>query len=264
MLTATGAPLERDFAFGIVRQLFEAELPRGRRRSGARGCSRGRRRWPSRCSARRAAGGDGSAHSTLYGLYWLGANLAAEQPLLLVVDDAHWADAPSLRFLDALARRVEDLPVLLAIAARPAEPGAEQALLDGLATAPATRLLRPRRCPPAGVTALVRAQLDAAPAFVEACFETTRGNPLLLTELLRATPFSGRADEATAVRTTVPGTVARTVTARIRRLSPGRAGGRAGDRGARRRDERRAASPRSSGLPVEQAAAELEVLRART
>ena len=90
-----------------------------------------------------AAGGDGESHTTLYGLYWLCANLAAEQPLLVVVDDAHWADAPSLRFLDALARRVEDLPVLLALAARPAEPGAEQALLDGLATAPATRLLRP-------------------------------------------------------------------------------------------------------------------------
>ena len=80
----------------------------------------------------------------------------------MVVDDAHWADAPSLRFLDALARRVEDLPVLLAIAARPAEPGAEQALLDGLATAPATRAAAARRrCRAEGVGALVRARIDA-------------------------------------------------------------------------------------------------------
>ena len=79
-------------------------------------------------------------------MYWLCANLAAEQPLLVVVDDAHWADAPSLRFLDALARRVEDLPVLLAIAARPAEPGAEQALLDGLATRPRRGCCARRRC----------------------------------------------------------------------------------------------------------------------
>ena len=142
VLGATGAPLERDFAFGIVRQLFDAELHRadparraaavrGRGGAGRAGLRRGRR------------GGRRASHSTLYGLYWLCANLAAEQPLLVVVDDAHWADAPSLRFLDALARRVEDLPVLLAVAARPAEPGAEQELLDGLATAPATRLLRP-------------------------------------------------------------------------------------------------------------------------
>ena len=67
--------------------------------------------------------------------------------------------------------------------------------------------------------ALVSAKLDAEPGFIAACFETTRGNPLLLTELLKSTPFAGRADEAEAVRTTVPGTVARTVTARIRRLS---------------------------------------------
>ena len=82
----------------------------------------------------------------------------------MVVDDAHWADAPSLRFLDALARRVEDLPVLLAVAARPAEPGAEQALLDGLATAPATRLLRPSPLSVEGVEALVRTRIDAVAA----------------------------------------------------------------------------------------------------
>ena len=62
----------------------------------------------------------------------------------------------------------------------------------------------------------MQAKLNAEPPFVEACFETTRGNPLLLTELLRAAPFHGRADEAEAVRRTVP----RGVAARIRTLSP--------------------------------------------
>ncbi len=218
VLSATGAPLERDFAFGIVRQLFEAEL----RRADAE--RRARLLAGAAALAEPVFGleASGDGHATLYGLYWLCANLAAEQPLLVIVDDAHWADAPSLRFLDALARRVEDLPVLLAIAARPAEPAAEQALLDGLATAPATTLLRPAPLSAEGVSSLVRARMGAPePAFVQACFETTAGNPLLLTELLRAAPFAGRADEADAVRTTVPGTVARTVTARIRRLSPG-------------------------------------------
>lgn len=219
VLTATGAPLERDFAFGIVRQLFDAELHaadaarRERLFAGAAAHAE-----PVFATAP-TADQDDPAHSTVYGLYWLAANLAAEQPLLLVIDDAHWADAPSLRFLDALARRVEDLPVLLAIGARPAEPGAEQDLLDGLATAPATRLHRPQALSESAVKALVNAKFDAEPAFVTACFETTRGNPLLVTELLKGTPFTGRADEAEEVRTTVPGTVARTVTARIRRLS---------------------------------------------
>ena len=162
VLSATGAPLERDFAFGIVRQLFEAlsctrPTPERRARLFA-----GAAALAEPVFGADAAGGDGESHSTLYGLYWLCANLAAEQPLLVVVDDAHWADAPSLRFLDALARRVEDLPVLLAIAARPAEPGAEQALLDGLATAPATVLLRPSPLSAEGVAALVRARIDAS------------------------------------------------------------------------------------------------------
>ena len=45
----------------------------------------------------------------LHGLYWLVANLADETPVAVVVDDAHWADEPSLRFLAYLARRVDAL-----------------------------------------------------------------------------------------------------------------------------------------------------------
>ena len=102
--------------------------------------------------------------------------------------------------------------MLLVIAARPAGPG----LLDSLATAPATRLLRLQALSPDGVKALIERDLDAEPEFVAACFDTTRGNPLLLTELLKAAPFTGHKDEVATVRTTV----ARTVTARIRQLSP--------------------------------------------
>ena len=41
-------------------------------------------------------------------------------PLCLVVDDAHWADAPSLRYLAFLLTRLEELDVALVVAARPA------------------------------------------------------------------------------------------------------------------------------------------------
>ncbi len=41
----------------------------------------------------------------LHGLYWLCANLTAVGPLCLVVDDAHWADARSLRYLASAGRR---------------------------------------------------------------------------------------------------------------------------------------------------------------
>ena len=65
-------------------------------------------------------------------IYWLTAQLAAEGPLVLTVDDAHWADASSLRALDFLARRLIDLPAVLILALRPEEPGARVDLLDEL------------------------------------------------------------------------------------------------------------------------------------
>jgi hypothetical protein len=56
------------------------------------------------------------------GLDWVVTNLAFSQgPLVLVVDDAHWADADSLAWLAAFAGRVADLPVLLVVAYRPDE-----------------------------------------------------------------------------------------------------------------------------------------------
>ncbi|MCP5978921.1 hypothetical protein NL364_30975, partial [Klebsiella pneumoniae] len=54
----------------------------------------------------------------LHGLFWLVANLAERSPVVICVDDVQWADAPSLRFLDYLALRLEGLPVLGALAAR--------------------------------------------------------------------------------------------------------------------------------------------------
>ena len=60
--------------------------------------------------------------AVLHGLYWLCANLAQRGPVLLAVDDAHWADAPSLRFLAYLARRIDDLPVVVVCAQPPGRP----------------------------------------------------------------------------------------------------------------------------------------------
>jgi predicted ATPase len=49
------------------------------------------------------------------------ALLAAAQPLLVVVEDLHWADEMSLRFLAYLGRRVTEWPILLIGTARPDE-----------------------------------------------------------------------------------------------------------------------------------------------
>jgi len=50
--------------------------------------------------------------------------LAADKPLVLLLDDLHWADSGSVELLGALLRRPPSAPVLLAMAARPRQlPG---------------------------------------------------------------------------------------------------------------------------------------------
>ena len=48
--------------------------------------------------------------------------MARASPLLIVVDDLHGSDPPSLRFVAHLIRRLEGLPVLLMMSARPPRP----------------------------------------------------------------------------------------------------------------------------------------------
>ena len=77
----------------------------------------------------------------LNGLYWLTVNLADRGPLLMSVDDAHLSDAPSLRFLAYLSRRLEGLPVLLVAAGRSPDPEGED-LWRQLAEDPVAEVIR--------------------------------------------------------------------------------------------------------------------------
>ncbi|HEX8104188.1 MAG TPA: AAA family ATPase, partial [Solirubrobacteraceae bacterium] len=225
VLRAAGAELERDFPFGIVRQLLEPAL---------RACDERRRAELFEGAAQLAepvfAGhaeadtGDAS-FGRLHGLYWLTANLAEAEPLVLVVDDAHWADAPSMRYLDVLARRLEGLPVVLAIGAREAEPGAQQEVLDDLVGAPEALVLRPRPLSGAAVGEILEQALGdgVETAFAAVAAHSTGGNPLLVRELLRTVAeegFAGRSEEAERLREALPANVGRIVIGRLRRLSP--------------------------------------------
>jgi hypothetical protein len=69
-----------------------------------------------------------AAYTARRGLMAVVAGAAEAQPTLLVVDDAHWADEPSLRLLTYLAGRIRDQPIGLLLAARSGEPGAGQLL----------------------------------------------------------------------------------------------------------------------------------------
>ena len=163
--------------------------------------------------------------SALHGLYWLVANLAAARPLLVVVDDVQWADLASLRWLVYLARRLEGMPLGLLLAARPAEAGSGQVLLDELVALPEVGVLYPGELSEGAVAGLAAELLAGEPdrEFVAACRGATGGNPFLLRELLGELERRGvapsRENAELASRLSSQG-VGRAVRARLRRLGP--------------------------------------------
>jgi DNA-binding CsgD family transcriptional regulator len=189
VLAARGSELERDFAFGVVRQLFEGAVAGADGDEGFfEGAAGGARGVFGSPESDEGDGAGESSFAALHGLYWLALNLAAERPLLLAVDDLHWCDRPSLRFLAYLARRLEGTPILLAATLRSGEAGTDPTLLGELSGDPSGTRLWPGPLSEAGVADLVRERLGQAadPAFCVACHEATRGNPLLLGQLLAA------------------------------------------------------------------------------
>ena len=165
VLTARGSQLERSFAFGAVRQLFEGtlgdpaqrvELLRGSASSAASVFGE----IPAIDPAERA---DGS-FAVLHGLYWLTVNLAERQPVVLAVDDVQWCDTGSLRALAFLLRRLEGLPVLIAATLRTGEAHDDEPLLAELAEDLATIQVHPGPLTAEATAELVRDRLgdDAA------------------------------------------------------------------------------------------------------
>ena len=115
--------------------------------------------WPTGADAHAAAPAEPAA--VLHGLFWLVSNLADLGPLVLAVDDAHWADGPSLWFLAYLARRLSGLALLLVVAVRPREPGGQGELVSALSEEPAVGVLRPAPLSEAAVGRLAGSGLRA-------------------------------------------------------------------------------------------------------
>ena len=190
VLSARASELERGLPFGVVRSLFEAAVRRAPATEQERLLADAAAMAAPVLGLRPldADSPDGLGFSGLHGLYWLTANLAESGPLLVAVDDAHWADEPSLRFLVYLLHRVEALPVLLMVTARQGEPGAEQPLLQALHDDPLTRNVEPRALSESATAAVVRTAFSphASTELCHACRTATAGNPLLLRMLAQA------------------------------------------------------------------------------
>ena len=121
VVRARGSGLESGFAFGLVLQLFERRLASaGENERAALLAGPAAAARPLLAGEVSVQPADDSSFAVLHGLYWLVVNLATRRPLLIAVDDAHWADEPSLRWLAYLAPRLEGLAAGLLVAMRPA------------------------------------------------------------------------------------------------------------------------------------------------
>jgi DNA-binding CsgD family transcriptional regulator len=198
VLRASGAALEREFGFGVVRQLLEREVralgsvDRERVFSGAASAAAGVFGLPTREYA--PAPDTDSAFLVRHALVWVLEALAEPGPLVLLVDDLQWVDGASLRWLAHLGRRLEAMPVLLVAALRTGEEPAAPEEVAELELVVDERLLRPAPLSAEAVGVLTEGALGTGdPDFARRCHHATAGNPLLVWELLRAASEEGLA-----------------------------------------------------------------------
>ena len=220
-LRARATELERDFAFGCLRQLLEPQVAkapdpeRDRLFEGAAALSEPL--FAPTGLVQRPASPD-SAFSMLHGLYWLLDNITDQGPVVLAVDDLHWSDAESMRFFNYLAPRLDGLSLAVLATTRSGENVTPE--LARLAAGPESIVLRPRPLSTGATARLCERRLgtEVAPEFAAACREATGGNPLFLEALLREVSERGLrpdASEAAQVREIGPAAVADAVLLRL-------------------------------------------------
>ena len=161
-------------------------------------------------------------HAHLHALTWVVGELVEDGPVVVVVDDAQWADSASLQWLAYLAARLEDVPLklLLAVTSGPEplpEPLAELSAAprtEHVSLAPLTRQGVPRPSPRRSASPCTRGSRPPAPT-------SSGGNPLLLNELLLELrrrglrPDSGAVNAARELR---PEGLQRRIAARVNAL----------------------------------------------
>ena len=222
-LAARANELEADFPFGVVRQLVEApvlELDGAERAELLAGAAR-----HAAAVLQLDAVDAPDRYAAIHGLYWLVANLASRSPLLLAVDDAQFADEPSLRFIAYLLQRLERLPVAVVLAVRDDRRAQAPTALDFLEAEPNVVRVRPGPLSAAAVAELLGSALGVRPdpRFAEACRARSGGNPFFVAELVRELSEADvrpTSDHVGDVERLVPERVGQAVGGRLERLSP--------------------------------------------
>ena len=127
-------------------------------------------------------------------------NLALSQPLMLVLDDLHWADKPSLLLLQFLGREMGGSRLLVVGTYRDVELSRQHPLSETLAQLsrePVFRreLLRGLSRQDTGDFVEVAAGLRPPPGLVESIYLQTEGNPFFMGEVIRLLAEQGELRE---------------------------------------------------------------------
>jgi DNA-binding SARP family transcriptional activator len=168
--------------------------------------------------------------------HWLLSLAAHHPPLVLCLDDLHWADTATLSWLGYLARHLKRAPVLVLGSYRTEEAGAVAALRAQVARLGVLQEITLEGLMQADVLYLVRhlsGQSSGAERFSQHLHRETGGNPFFLLETLRAmfeagilwedeTGWTTSVDETTEDyrELPLPETVCQAIRDRLSRLSP--------------------------------------------
>ena len=151
-----------------------------------------------------------------------------KQPLVLVLDDLHWADQPSLLLLQFLARELGNSRLLLVGTYRDMELSRQHPLAESLGELTRERLfqrvlLRGLSQQDVGRFIEVAAGVDPPPSLAEAVHTQTEGNPLFVTEVVRLLVQEGELTQESGARDSwtvrIPEGVREVIGRRLNRLS---------------------------------------------
>jgi DNA-binding SARP family transcriptional activator len=151
---------------------------------------------------------------------------AAVRPAVLILEDLHWADVPSLQLLDFLASQLDGEPLLIVATYRIPEPGTTPALADTLGTVarfPALDRIPLSGLEPQHVAQFIAGVIGSEPnrTLVDEVHDRTEGNPFFVTELVRLLQSEGMLGDdhgAGELRTRVPAAVRDVIRRRVSRL----------------------------------------------
>src|SRR5262245_993274 len=230
VLASRGGELEGEFAYGIVRQLFEPLVTSASRDLRAELLSGPAALVEPLFGGSQPPGSQDVAaegsFAIVHGLYWLAANVATQRPTLLAIDDLHLAHTPSRGWLLYMTRRLEGVPLLVVAGTRsPEGEGHDPALVAELIADPEVAAIRPGPLGRASIAVLARELhgLEPDEAFCAALQTATGGNPLFVGAVLDAVAREGispTAEHSARLLEIGAQGVARAVGLRLGRLRP--------------------------------------------